>query len=90
VGNGLKFCILGASQCSFATHAKKVPVFQYTLYISAGHNIAFSQHHIHKSCLSALKLIDVLQECHTKEEWVLLFHSWKMNTHQILADEFRQ
>lgn len=87
-GKWTKFCTLGASQCSFTMHAKKVPAAHDTLYIAAGHNSAFSQHYIHKSCLSTSQLIDMLQEHHTKEEWELLFHSWKMNTQGILAEEF--
>jgi hypothetical protein len=80
VGNGLKFCTLGALQCTFSTHSKKVQVSQDTLYIAAGRNSAFTHHCISTSCLSSAQIIDILQERHTEEEWALLFHSWELNS----------
>jgi len=76
VGNGLKFCTLGADQCSFSTHAKKVVVDVGSLYISSGRNSAFARHSIKAGLLSSEQLFSVLGEKHTREEWVYLFHLW--------------
>jgi hypothetical protein len=86
VGNGLKFCTLGESQCSFSTHSKKVHMAQDTLYIAAGRNSAFTHHSMPTRTLSRTQINQILQERHTKEEWALLFHSWKQNS-QINALE---
>jgi hypothetical protein len=79
VGNGLKFCTLGVTQCTFSTHTKKVKVSSDTLYIASSRNSAFSHHCIGVDLLSPDQREAVLQECHTKEEWVHLFHVWKSN-----------
>jgi hypothetical protein len=79
VGNGLKFCTLGATQCTFTTHTKKVKVSTDTLYIASSRNSAFTHHFIGVGLLSADQRDAVLQECHSKEEWAHLFHIWKAN-----------
>ncbi len=80
VGNGFKFCTLGASHCTFSTHSKKVSVKVDALYIAAGRNSAFANHFLESSFLSTDQLESLLQEHHSKEEWVQLFHSWKSNS----------
>ena len=74
VGNGLKFCMLGASQYSFVTHSKRLKVIPDALYLGSSRNSTFSHHFIEKALLSTNQLEAVLQERHSKEEWVLLFH----------------
>ncbi len=44
VGNGLKFCTLGQSQCTYSTHARKVNVPTGALFISTNRNSAFTHH----------------------------------------------
>jgi hypothetical protein len=70
VSRGLKFCTLGASHCTFTTHSKKVDVVEGDLYLSAGRNSGFSNHHIPKTVLMNEQLRLILQERHTKDEWV--------------------
>jgi hypothetical protein len=76
VGNGLKFCTLGANQCSFTTHSKKAATDVGSLYIASGRNSAFARHSIRADLLSHEQLSAVLAEKHTREEWVYLFHVW--------------
>jgi len=78
VGNGLKFCTLGGDQCSFTSHSKKVPTEVGALYIASVRNSAFARHCIQANLLSPPQLSSVLAEKHTKEEWVYLFHTWKI------------
>jgi hypothetical protein len=73
VGNGIKFCTLGAGQCTFSSHAKKVSTKVRALYIVVNRNSAFAPHSIQASLLSPDQLSVVLMEKHTKEEWVF----WK-------------
>ncbi len=70
----MKFCMLGASHCSFSTHNKKVNVIPHALYIAAGRNSAFTHHFIDKELLSSDQLRALMLEHHSKEEWVQLFH----------------
>jgi hypothetical protein len=74
VGNGLKFCTLGADQCSFMMHSKKASMDVGSLYISSGRNSAFARHSIQVDLLSPEQLSFVLSEKHTREELVYLFH----------------
>jgi len=74
VGNGLKFCTLGADQCLFMTHSKKASMDVGSLYISSGRNSAFARHSIQVDLLSPEQLSFVLSEKHTREELVYLFH----------------
>jgi hypothetical protein len=64
VSNGLKFCTLSRSQCSFTTHAKNVEILVGSLY-SSGHNSTFVHHFIDKELLTPNQLEAVL---HTKED----------------------
>jgi hypothetical protein len=50
------------------------------LYISSGRNSAFTHHYAEMAVLSSVQLQEVLQERHTKEEWVQLLHSLKSVT----------
>ncbi len=79
VGNGLKFCMLGATSCTFTTHSKKIKPMTNHLYIASGRNSAFTHHHLDVTAISETQLRAVLQECHMKEEWVQLFHALKAN-----------
>jgi hypothetical protein len=63
VSGGVKFCTQGASLCSFQSHQpKKVTVFQGHLYIAAGRNSAYTQHHADTAQLLPLQLANVLKE----------------------------
>jgi hypothetical protein len=76
VARGLKFCTLGSGHCTFTTHTKKVDVVEGALYLSSGRNSAFSNHYLPTSVLTQNQLKMILQERHTKEEWVRLIHVW--------------
>jgi hypothetical protein len=54
VSNGVKFCTLGADQCNFGSHSKKIQTEVGSLYISSCRNSAFSHHFIPTSLLSPL------------------------------------
>jgi len=77
VAGGVKFCTLGADACTFTTHSKKVEVLVNSLYVSTGRNSAFSHHHVPVGALSQDQLDHLLEESHSKEEWVRLF--WSFN-----------
>jgi hypothetical protein len=68
VGQGLKFCTLGSSQCTFSTHSKKIDVFPGHLYISGPRNTAYAGHTLDSKLLAADQLTATLQERHTKED----------------------
>ena len=76
VAKGLKFCTSGAGVCLKTSHTKKIEVVVGDLYLSAGRNSAFSNHHIPATVLSPTQLDAILKERHTKEEWVRLLHAW--------------
>ncbi len=62
VGNGLKFCTLGAEKCAFTTHTKKVRVDVGSLYIASVRNSAFLHYAIPSSLLSPTQLTTILKE----------------------------
>jgi hypothetical protein len=66
VSNGLKFCTLGADQCSFTVHSKKVPIEVGALYIVSGRNSAFAWHSIKAGLLLSEQRSAVLAEKHTR------------------------
>jgi len=77
VKGGLKFCKLGASSCSYSSHAKKkADLSDNHLYIVADNKSAFVNHYIPASILDDSQLSLILSERHTKEEWVRLLHAW--------------
>lgn len=72
VSGGVKFCTLDSSVCSFTTHAKKVEVRPGAIYISTGRQSAFSHHYALVDSLSVEQLERLLEERHSKEEWIRL------------------
>jgi len=72
VAGGVKFCTLGSRSCSFTTHQRKAEVFPGHIYVSAGRNSAFTFHHVPTAALATDQLSTLLQEQHSKEEWVRL------------------
>lgn len=86
VSNGLKFCTLGAEQCSYITHSKKVSTFAGCLYISTGRNSAFTNHFMPVALLTQSQHDEVIREKHSKEEWSQLFNLWKTQSQQIGPD----
>jgi len=86
VGNGLKFCTLGADQCSFMMHSKKVPTEVGALCIASGRKSAFAWHSIKVVLLLSEQCSAVLAEKHTREEWMYLFHMWNNQAGSSPAD----
>ena len=72
VAGGVKFCTLESSVCSFSSHTKKVEVRPDAIYISTGRQSAFSLHYAPVASLSGEQVERLLEERHTKDEWVRL------------------
>jgi len=72
VAGSMKFCTLDETSCTFSTHAKKVAVCAGSIYISTGHQSAFAHHYAPTVSLSSKQLEGLLEERHTKEEWIRL------------------
>jgi hypothetical protein len=72
VAGGVKFCTLDETSCTFSTHAKKVAVRAGSIYISTGRQSAFAHHYAPTVSLSSEQLEGLLEERHTKEEWIRL------------------
>jgi hypothetical protein len=60
--DGLKFCTLGADQCSFTSHSKKAPTEVGALYIASIRNSVFTCHCIQANLLSSPQLSSMLAE----------------------------
>ena len=87
LAGGLKFCTLGVSHCTVASHRKqKAAVKVDHLYVaSVRGNSAFINHHLDASLLSATQLNGMLAEKHQQEDWVQIFHAW--NSQRLLKEE---
>jgi hypothetical protein len=72
VAGGVKFCTLGSRSCSFTMHQRKAEVFSGHIYVLAGRNSAFTFHHAPTAALATDQLSALLQEQHSKEDWVRL------------------
>ena len=53
------------------------------LYILAGRNSAFTHHWVAINAMTPDQLSAVSAECHSKEKWVHLFHSFKAGSDEI-------
>ena len=87
VSKGLKFCLLGAQACPHKSHQKKATLFVDHLYVAADAKSAFINHHIPSSVLSGNQLNLILNERHTKEEWVRLLHAWNSQAQEDLKPD---
>ena len=80
VSGGVKLCTRGVGSCTVKAHrSNKVKVFVGSLYIAAGRNAAYAQHHADSSGLSPVQLANVLKERQLKDEWVRLLHGLKLS-----------
>jgi len=75
VSGGVKFCTQGVGTCSVQIHrSKKVSVSNGHLYIAAGRNSAYTQHHADAAHLQQVQLNNVLRERRSLQDWVQLLH----------------
>ena len=58
------------------SHQKKIKVIVDDLYICAGRNSAYTNHHIPSSLLTPFQLETILAERHTKDEWCRFLYAW--------------
>jgi hypothetical protein len=80
VSGGVKLCTCGAGACTIKAHrSNKVKVCVGSLYIAAGRNAAYAQHHADASGLQPTQLANVLKERRSKDEWVRLLHGLKLS-----------
>jgi hypothetical protein len=61
-----------------------------SLYIAAGRNSAYAQHHADASSLTATQLTNVLNERRSKDEWVRLLHGLKLSQETQIAPEYSE
>lgn len=91
VNGGVKLCTSGVNACTVKTHRRrKVEVEVGSLYIAAGRNSAYAQHHADASSLTATQLTNVLNERRSKDEWVRLLHGLKLSQETQIAPEYSE